>query len=87
MRRGSPLCSPRKLASGLAPPLGYQLLHEAALATSAPDLLLYSSQELAAGLEHYPVAIEPGRELIPLLDAKGATPGGKDEPPLRAESK
>jgi hypothetical protein len=34
------------------------------------------------------VAVEPGRELISLLDPEGAThPGGKDEPPLGAESK
>jgi len=88
MRRGSPPCSPGVLASRLAPSLGDQLVHEAAPATSVPDLILYSSQELAAGLEHYPVAVEPGRELISLLDPEGAThPGGKDEPPLGAESK
>ena len=88
MRRGSPPCSPGVLASRLPPPLGDQLVHEAAPATSVPDLLLYSSQELTAGLEHYPVAIEPGRELISLLDAKGAThSGGEDESPLGSESK
>jgi len=76
------------LASRLAPSLGDQLVHEAAPATSVPDLILYSSQELAAGLQHYAVAIEPDRELIPLLDAKGAAhPGRKDESPLGSESK
>ena len=88
MRRGSPPRSAGALASRVAPALGDQVLHEAALATSAPELLLHASQELPAGLEHYPPAIDPSRELVPWLDAEGtAHRGGQHEPALGSEAK
>lgn len=57
MRRGSRPCSPGALASRFAPALGDQLINEAALAPSPPQLLLDATQELAARLEHYAPAI------------------------------
>jgi len=72
----------------LPSPLGDQLVHKAALATSAADLRLHSSQKLTRWLEHYALAMEPGRELVPWLDAQGtAHCGGQDEPSLGSESK
>lgn len=82
------LCSPGALRRGFTSPLGDQFFHKAALATNAAELPLYPTQKLAAWLEHYALAIEPGRELVPWLDAQGTGHrGGQDEPPLCSESK
>ena len=78
----------RALRRGFTSLLGDQLIHKAALATSGAELALHLVQKLTAWLEHYALAIEPSRELVPWLDAQGtAHRGGQDESPLCSESK
>jgi len=87
MRRGSPPCSPGALASNFAATLGDQLVDEAALATGTAKLLLHASKQLSSGLEHYAPALDPGRQLVPLLDTEGtAHRGGQDEAALGSDT-
>lgn len=81
------LRSPSGFASGFAPALGDQLVHQAASARRDPKLLSHSSQELASGLEHDALTVVVNRELIALLDPEAvAQLRREDEAALRSNS-
>ena len=87
MRRGSPPCSPGVLGSGFAPALHDQLVHEAARATSAPELLLHPPEELPAGFEHDAPPVDSRCQLVPWLDAeRTAHRRGQNETSLGADA-